>query len=72
MHNSTQQQGGFGNDQAQADPLDPLMPGQDPEATPGEGNLADHEGEIPLDPEDDAPAVEDDPLADDNTGNAAI
>lgn len=72
MNSDITQQGGFGDDNDAADPLDPAQPGVDPADLPGGGNLPDREGEIPLDPEDDAPLDEDDPVSDDNPGAMAI
>ncbi|MBD1551162.1 hypothetical protein [Pseudomonas typographi] len=72
MNSDIKQQGGFENDPDSTDPLDPIEPGVNPADRPGGGSLPDHEGEIPLNPDDESPLPDDDPLSDEDPPSAAM
>lgn len=72
MNNDIKQQGGVGNGTGSTDPLDPVEPGVNPADRPGGADLPDHEGDIPINPDHQAPLPDDDPLSDEEPPSAAM
>lgn len=68
MNNNIEQAGGAGGNPGS----DPTRPSVDPTDLPGGADAPGHEGEIPLNPEQDFPLSDDDPLAPEDPPSAAI